>query len=85
MKYISQLAAMVPPHEDTKQKAPKRIIILGSARCVIPNTIDSQRANTSTALKWLRGHETFLPFASECASTAATTFSSPATTMNLVP
>jgi len=31
------------------------------------------------------GHDGFLPLASECASTAATMFNSPATTMNLVP
>src|ERR1700722_20188707 len=31
------------------------------------------------------GHESFLPVASECASTAEITLSRPATTMNLVP
>jgi hypothetical protein len=31
------------------------------------------------------GHERFLPVASECASTAETMFSRPATTINLVP
>jgi hypothetical protein len=51
MKYISQLAAMVPPTNMTKQKAPKRIIILGWARCVIPKTTEAKSEKSRTALK----------------------------------
>ena len=54
MKYITQLAAIVPPTKRTKQKAPKRIIIRGSARWVMPKTMDVKSAKRMTALKWLR-------------------------------
>jgi len=51
MKYMTQLAAIVPPTKRVKQKAPKRNIILGCARCVIPKTIDVKKAKSSTAVK----------------------------------
>ena len=85
MKYMSQLAAMVPRTMAAKQKVPKRIIILGMARWVMPKTTDVHRAKTSMALKWVSIQEAFLPLASECASMAVTMLSRPETTRNLVP
>ena len=85
MKYMSQLAAMVPKVKTAKQKVPKRIIILGWARCVMPKTIEAKKAKTRTAAKWGQGHDAFLPMASEWASMAETMLSRPAQTMNLVP
>jgi hypothetical protein len=42
---------MVPPTKMTKEKRPKRIIILGSARCVMPKTMDVKNAKSRTAQK----------------------------------
>ena len=46
MKYITQLAATVPPTNNTKQSAPNLTIIFGSARCVMPNTIEVKSENS---------------------------------------
>jgi hypothetical protein len=51
MSHMTQLPTMVPPTNRAKQKAPKRIIIRGSARCVIPKTIEVKREKRSTAPK----------------------------------
>ena len=85
MAHMTQLAAMVPPTKHTKQKAPKRIIIFGSVRWVMPKTTDSEQREEKDGAEVSERHESFLPLASEWASTAATTFNKPATTMNLVP
>ena len=92
MAYISQLMTMVDPTKMAKQKAPKRIIILGCARCVMPKTIEVKSEKSRTALKWVSMGlfsadyaDAFLPLASEWASTAAIRLSRPPTTRNLVP
>ena len=51
ISHITQLAAIVPPTNKTKQNAPNRIIIRGSLRCVIPNTTEVNNENSRTALK----------------------------------
>jgi hypothetical protein len=51
ISHIAQLATIVPPTKRAKQKAPNRIIILGSDRCVIPKTIDVNNEKRSTAPK----------------------------------
>ena len=51
MKYMTQLAAMVPPMNRAKQNAPKRTIMRGSARWVMPKTTDVNSENSNTALK----------------------------------
>jgi hypothetical protein len=51
ISHITQLAAIVPPTNSTKQNAPNRIIIRGSDRCVIPKTTDVNSENRSTAPK----------------------------------
>jgi hypothetical protein len=51
MSHITQLATTVPPTKRAKQKAPKRIIIRGSVRWVIPKTIEVKREKRSTAPK----------------------------------
>jgi len=51
ISHMIQLAAIVPPTKSTKQKAPKRIIVRGSERCVIPKTIEVKRAKSRTAPK----------------------------------
>src|SRR5579871_3491657 len=56
---------------------------LGSLRNAEDNRRKQRKQNHRSKMRYR--HDGFLPFASECASTAATTFSSPATTMNLVP
>jgi hypothetical protein len=72
MANMSQLAMITAPTKSPKQYAPKRIIIFGSARIVMPKTTDVKSENRSTALKWLSIiYEAFRPLASECASTAA--------------
>jgi hypothetical protein len=87
MKYISQLSTIEAPTMQAKQKAPKRIIFCGCARCVIPKTTEVKSEKSNTALKWLSiGYSLgFLPFASEYASTAAMMFSRPPTTRNFEP
>ena len=84
MSHMTQLAAMVPPTKRAKQKAPKRTIMLGSERWVMPKTTEVKRETKDGAEVGER-HEAFLPVASEWASTAETMFSRPETTMNLVP
>ena len=51
INHITQLAAIVPPTNSTKQNAPNRIIIRGSDLCVIPNTTEVNNENSRTALK----------------------------------
>ena len=51
ISHITQLAAMVPVTNKAKQNAPKRIIMRGSERCVIPKTIDVNSENRRTAEK----------------------------------
>ena len=51
MSHMTQLAAMVPPTKRTKQNAPKRIIMRGSARWVMPKTTEVKRAKSRTAPK----------------------------------
>jgi hypothetical protein len=48
---MTQLAAMVPPTKRAKQKAPKRTIMRGSVRWVIPKTIEVKREKRRTAPK----------------------------------
>ena len=86
MKKKSQLAAMTPPANSTKQKTPKRNIIFGCARCVMPKTTDVNSANNRAALNWVSCiYEAFLPLASECASTGEMMFNRPQATRYLVP
>ena len=57
INHISQLAAIVPPTNNAKQKAPNRIISFGSDRWVIPKTTDVNSENSSTPTSsnaWLR-------------------------------
>ncbi len=49
--HIPQLARMVPHTNSTKQNAPKRIIMRGSERWVIPNTTDVNSEKSRTAPK----------------------------------
>ena len=49
MSHISQLAAMVPTTIRAKQKAPKRTILRGSERCVMPKTTEVKNEKISTA------------------------------------
>ena len=51
ISHISQLAAIVPPTNSAKQKAPNRIIIRGSERIVIPNTTEVNKEKSRTAPK----------------------------------
>jgi hypothetical protein len=85
MKYMPQLTTIAPATNKPKHIAPNRIIIFGSARCVIPNTTEANSAYSSSAGKCVIYRPAFRPFASDCASTAAITFSKPATTANLLP
>ena len=48
---ITQLATITAPTNNTKQNAPNRTIIFGSARCVIPNTTEVHSANSNMAEK----------------------------------
>jgi hypothetical protein len=58
----------------------------GVDRWVTPKTTEVHVANSSTAVKCDGvSTYTFLPMRRLCASTAATKFSSPATTTNFVP
>lgn len=85
MAYMIQLTAMADTTNSPKQNAPKWIILRGSARWVIPITMDANSEYNSTAEKCDIYRSAFRPFARDCASTAAITFSRPATTMNLEP
>ncbi len=77
---------MTPSANRPKQNRPNRTIILGSARCVTPNTTEVQRANNIAALNCVRIiYDAFRPLASEWASTAAIRFSRPHETRYLVP
>jgi hypothetical protein len=51
MAHIAQLTIMTAPTKSAKQYAPKRTIILGSARCVMPKTTDVNSAKSSIAEK----------------------------------
>ena len=51
MSHMTQLAAMVPPTKRAKQKAPKRIIMRGSERWVMPKTTEVKREKRRTAPK----------------------------------
>ncbi len=51
MAHMSQLAAMTPPTQSRKQKAPNRTIMRGWERWVIPNTTEVKRAKSSMAEK----------------------------------
>jgi len=51
MAHITQLAAITAPTNNTKQYAPNRTIIFGSALCVIPNTTEVHSANSNMAEK----------------------------------
>ena len=51
MSHMTQLAAMVPPTKRAKQKAPKRIIIRGSERWVMPKITEVKREKRRTAPK----------------------------------
>jgi hypothetical protein len=46
-----QLAATVQPTKSAKHQVPNWTIFLGSARCVIPKTIEVKREKRSTELK----------------------------------
>jgi hypothetical protein len=67
MKYISQLMTIVAPTMHANVNAPKRTILRGSARCVMPKTVETKSENNRTALKWVSMSYSlaFLPFASE--------------------
>lgn len=51
ISHITQLEAIVPPTNNAKQSAPKRAMLFGSARCVIPKTIEVKNENSNTVLK----------------------------------
>ena len=51
MVHIAQLRTMTAPTKRVKQKAPKRIINFGSARCVMPKTTDTHSAKINMAEK----------------------------------
>ena len=85
MRNMPQLTTIAQARNNPKHIAPKRIIIFGSARCVIPKTIDAKNAYSNSAGKCVIYRPAFRPLARDCASTAAITFSSPATTANLLP
>ena len=53
MTNMIQLARIVPPTKQAKQKAPKRIIMRGSDLWVIPKTTEVKREKRRTAAKWL--------------------------------
>ena len=86
MRYISQLAAITEATKSTQQYTPYFTMALGVERCVTPNTIEANVANSRTAVKWEGAYTyAFLPIRKLCASTAAMKFSNPATTTNFVP
>jgi hypothetical protein len=51
MSHMTQLAAIVPPTKRAKQNAPKRIIMRGSERWVMPKTTEVQSEKRRTAPK----------------------------------